>query len=138
MRSSNEQQPTNSSLEFHLGTRHHTPRPVWLRRFLLSPTEQIFPAECLRIAGILDLQPARFGFGELMRKKLDKANLGHLEDWRGNNIAFVCPSCGKVVLVSGMMDKKGHACPCGKSKGYMDVQGENASIEYSDPAWSVN
>ena len=65
----------------------------------------------------------------MTRRQLDKNNLGHLEDWRGNNIAFACPACGKVVLVSGLSDKGGRSCPCGKSKGFVDIKGEKAFIE---------
>lgn len=64
-------------------------------------------------------------------KRLDKNNLGHLEDWRGNNIASNCPVCGKVFIVSGLADKSGRPCPnCGKSRGFVDERGEVASIEW--------
>jgi predicted RNA-binding Zn-ribbon protein involved in translation (DUF1610 family) len=64
-------------------------------------------------------------------RSLDKSTLGHLEDWRGNNIAFNCPSCGKVFIVSGLSDKKRRECPdCGKSRGFVDEHGQIASIEY--------
>jgi len=66
----------------------------------------------------------------VLKKKLDKEKLGHLEDWSGNNIAFNCPVCGKVFVVSGLYDKNGRPCPnCGKSKGFIDVHGTTASIE---------
>jgi transcription elongation factor Elf1 len=66
----------------------------------------------------------------VLKKKLDKQKLGHLEDWSGNNIALNCPVCGKVFVVSGLYDKDGRPCPnCGKSKGFVDVHGNAASIE---------
>lgn len=67
--------------------------------------------------------------------KLDKGSLGHLEDWRGNNIAFHCPVGGKVFIVSGLADKAGRPCPNGgKSKGFIDEHGEVASIECDVPS----
>ncbi len=68
-------------------------------------------------------------------RRLEKNALGHLEDWRGNNIAFNCPACGKVFIVSGLSDKKGRACPnCDKSRGFVDEHGEVASIECEVPS----
>jgi predicted RNA-binding Zn-ribbon protein involved in translation (DUF1610 family) len=73
---------------------------------------------------------------------LDKNNLGHLEDWKGNNIAFNCPACGKVFIVSGLAHEKGRDCPnCGKSRGFIDKHGESASIECDVPSslvWKLN
>lgn len=64
-------------------------------------------------------------------RKLNKDNLGHLEDWRGNNIAFNCPVCGKAYLVGGMADQKGRDCPnCGKSRGFVDIHGASAAVEW--------
>ena len=64
-------------------------------------------------------------------KKLTKQNPGHLEDWRGNNIALNCPVCGKVYIVSGLADQKGRECPnCGKSRGFVDKQGDAATVEW--------
>ena len=69
----------------------------------------------------------------MMKRQLDKKASGHFEDFRGNNIAFNCPVCDKVFIVSGLSDKKGRECPnCGKSRGFVDERGENASIEYDD------
>lgn len=34
-------------------------------------------------------------------KQLDPTNLGIDEDWAGNNAAFRCAHCGKVLIVSG-------------------------------------
>ena len=74
---------------------------------------------------------ALFTEKNMPKRSLDKSALGHLEDWRGNNIAFNCPACGKVFIASGLSDKKGRECPnCGKSKGFVDEHGEVASIEY--------
>lgn len=68
-------------------------------------------------------------------RKLDKSALGHLEDWSGNNIAFNCPACGKVFIVSGLSDKEGKPCPnCGGSRGFVDIHGEVASIEWNVPS----
>ncbi len=65
------------------------------------------------------------------KKTLDKARPSHLEDWHGNNIAFNCPVCGKVTVVSGLVDKNGRECQnCHKSKGFVDVHGTSASIEW--------
>jgi hypothetical protein len=44
------------------------------------------------------------------------------EDFRGNNLALTCPHCGKVFIVSGLLDHDGKKCPnpaCGKSKGFV-------------------
>ena len=56
-------------------------------------------------------------------KELDVANLGVGEDWLGNNAAFTCPSCGKVFVVSAMLNRAGgRPCPnCDSSRGF--VQG---------------
>jgi hypothetical protein len=66
-----------------------------------------------------------------MRRLLDKSNLSRDEDWWGNNIAFTCEACGKVVVVSGMLDKHGRYCPCQQSKGYVDVHGKVAWVDVS-------
>ncbi|HME32464.1 MAG TPA: hypothetical protein VKG65_06920 [Terriglobales bacterium] len=74
-------------------------------------------------------------------RKLQKNASGHFEDFRGNNIAFNCPVCGKVFIVSGLSDKKGRECPnCGKSKGFVDEHGESARIECDVPSpllWKI-
>jgi len=46
----------------------------------------------------------------------DPNNLGHDEDWEGNNAAFTCPHCGEVFIVSGTRVHNGErSCPeCGK------------------------
>jgi len=45
---------------------------------------------------------------------LDKAALGHHEDWYGTNAAVSCSSCGKVFIVSATLHRKGRKCPaCG-------------------------
>jgi len=66
-----------------------------------------------------------------MRGMLDKTKLAGNEDWLGNNIAFTCQACSKVVVVSGMLNKEGRSCPCGKSKGCVDVHGKNAWVDFS-------
>ena len=46
---------------------------------------------------------------------LDKSALGLTEDWYGDNAAVSCTSCGKVFIVSAVLNRKGRACPsCGK------------------------
>jgi transcription elongation factor Elf1 len=58
------------------------------------------------------------------------------EDWQGNNAAFTCPlpDCGKVYIVSALIDKKGRKCPaCGLSKALISAaqsKGGKAWIEW--------
>ncbi len=73
-------------------------------------------------------------------RNLNPEDLGHNEDWEGNNVAFTCPLCGKVFLVSHtrmhlLNGEKGHRkCPsCGKSIGHVmggRKSGGSASIEW--------
>ncbi len=69
-------------------------------------------------------------------KQLDAENLGHDEDWEGNNAAFRCPHCGKVFIVSGTRVHGGERhCPeCVKSIGRCDIKGRKsggtASLEW--------
>jgi predicted RNA-binding Zn-ribbon protein involved in translation (DUF1610 family) len=65
-------------------------------------------------------------------RQLDKNNLGHDEDWVGNAVAFRCPHCGKVFIVSGTRIHRGvRQCPgCGKSTGRCDIKGIEASLEW--------
>lgn len=69
-------------------------------------------------------------------KQLDPNNLGHDEDWEGNNPAFTCPHCGKVFIVSGSGVHHGERkCPeCGRSKARCDITGRksggHASLEW--------
>lgn len=72
------------------------------------------------------------------KRDLDPNNLGHDEDWQGNNAAFKCPQCGKVYLVSGSRVHGGERkCPgCGKSVARISrsggrQSGGTASIEWS-------
>jgi rubrerythrin len=78
----------------------------------------------------------------VFKKKLVKGKPGHLDDWNGNNIALSCPVCGKVYIVSGQHDRNGKECPnCGKSKGFVDIHGTEASIECYAPSpflWKSN
>jgi rubrerythrin len=67
----------------------------------------------------------------------DAADLGSNEDWVGNNVAFTCPVCTKVFIVSAYFhqDKnKSRSCPsCKKSTGYVTdsvLKGGTARIEW--------
>jgi len=45
------------------------------------------------------------------------------EDWEGNNVAFTCPLCNKVFIVSGapIIHNGVRKCPgCGKSTGHVE------------------
>lgn len=68
-------------------------------------------------------------------KDLDASNLGHDEDWEGNNAAFKCPHCGKVFIVSAQIHNGERDCPeCGKSTGHCGMSGKKgggtASLEW--------
>ena len=70
-------------------------------------------------------------------RQLDPHNLCHHEDWEGNNVAFMCPCCGKVFIVSASRVHRGlRKCPnCGKSTGRCTgpggrKSGGKASIEW--------
>jgi hypothetical protein len=58
------------------------------------------------------------------------------EDWEGNNVAFTCPICKKVFIVSGapIIHNGIRKCPaCGKSTGYVEggrKSGGRAWIEW--------
>ncbi len=76
-------------------------------------------------------------------RNLDPNNLGHSEDWEGNNVALSCPACKKVFIVSdtrmhvGPDGTKGYRkCPgCGKSVGRVKggrKSGGSASIEWAN------
>ena len=71
-----------------------------------------------------------------MRKDLDPERLGDLEDWHGNNIAFACPLCGKVYIVSAQLGGGVRKCPkCGKYQGVVrggKLSGGTASIVWSE------
>jgi phage FluMu protein Com len=70
------------------------------------------------------------------KRDLDPNNLGHEEDWEGNNAAFRCPHCDKVFIVSGSGVHHGERkCPsCGKSVARCDIKGRKsggrASLEW--------
>lgn len=71
-----------------------------------------------------------------MQKNLDLTQLADSEDWWGNNIAFNCPVCGKVFLVSAHMKGGERNCPkCGKSKGM--VSGGKDSGGTASILWPV-
>lgn len=56
------------------------------------------------------------------------------EDRHGNNIAFACPVCGKVYIVSGLLDQNGRKCPaCHQSTGRVSLDGTTTEIEWPDP-----
>lgn len=45
------------------------------------------------------------------------------EDWEGNHVAFTCPLCGKVFIVSGapIIHNGERKCPnCGKATGHVE------------------
>ena len=67
-------------------------------------------------------------------KKIDPINLTQCEDWEGNNIAFKCPHCDKVFIISEIVHKGERECPnCGKSAGKVKggrKSGGNASLEW--------
>lgn len=70
-------------------------------------------------------------------RQLDANNLGHDEDWEGNNAAFKCPVCGKVYLVnSTRMHHEVRDCPnCHKSTARCTrgrLSGGSASIEWQE------
>jgi hypothetical protein len=51
----------------------------------------------------------------------DPDNHAPNEDWEGNNVAFTCPVCGKVFIVSGAIHNGVRECPsCGKSTGHVE------------------
>ena len=55
---------------------------------------------------------------------LNPHNIGHDEDWEGNNAAFKCPHCGKVFILSGQIHGGQRECPiCKRSTGYCDNKG---------------
>lgn len=68
-------------------------------------------------------------------KELDPANLGRREDWEGNNIAFECPVCSELFIVSAKIHRE-RPCPsCGKSRGMVTGgrdSGGKASITWED------
>ena len=70
-----------------------------------------------------------------MQRNLDPQNLSDAEDWEGNNIAFACPVCAKVFIVSGLIHRGRRSCPnCGKSTGVVTGgrgSGGTASISWS-------
>ncbi|MCX6005709.1 MAG: hypothetical protein NTZ34_00385 [Chloroflexi bacterium] len=76
-------------------------------------------------------------------KNLNPNDLQQAEDWEGNNVAFLCPLCQKVFIVSDTRmhispgGEKGYRkCPaCGKSIGRVKggrKSGGTASIEWEN------
>jgi hypothetical protein len=52
-------------------------------------------------------------------REIDRAAIRPDEDWIGNNAAFTCPVCNRVFVVSGLLHKKGRACDCRHSRGFV-------------------
>lgn len=75
----------------------------------------------------------------MLTRDLDKNRLSIQEDWQGNNIAFACPVCLKVFIVSGLIHKQGRDCPnCGKVRAFVSQDGNKASVQCNDgdiPTW---
>jgi hypothetical protein len=69
-------------------------------------------------------------------RKIDVELIAKDEDFVGNNAAFICPICGKVFIVSGMLHKFGRPCPgCRKSTAYVSGSHKNngeARIEWNE------
>ena len=68
------------------------------------------------------------------KREVSPKALQHNEDWEGNNVAFLCPHCGKVFIVSQLIHKGQRSCPncsmtVGKITGGRD-SGGTASIEW--------
>ena len=61
-------------------------------------------------------------------RTIDRNAIRHDEDWEGNNAAFACPACNKVLIVGALLHEGRRSCPnakCGKSTGW--VKGGRAS-----------
>jgi hypothetical protein len=69
-------------------------------------------------------------------KELNPQQLGSTEDWEGNNIAFACPHCATVYIVSKQIHSGERRCPtCGQSRGLVTGgrdSGGKASIIWED------
>lgn len=66
-------------------------------------------------------------------KTLTKSELetGKTGDWHGNNVAIVCPVCGKIFIISAFTDKDGRICPiCNKSKVTIDTARAEVKVEW--------
>lgn len=69
-----------------------------------------------------------------MRRELDRTNLAPTEDWYGNNIAFACPVCSRVYIVSAQLDGGERSCPqCARSQGF--VRGGKESGGFAGIVW---
>jgi hypothetical protein len=73
-------------------------------------------------------------------RNISPETLGCDTDWEGNNVAFTCPVCNKVFIVSAYFHEaegKKRDCPsCKKSTGYVTdsaKKGGKARIEWE---WS--
>src|SRR3954469_760119 len=64
------------------------------------------------------------------------------EDWEGNNVAVVCPSCRWVYIVSGLIHQGERSCPsCGTSRVRVTggrESGGRAELEWSEQQPSVS
>jgi len=74
--------------------------------------------------------------------ELNPQQLGSREDWEGNNIAFACPLCETVYIVSHRIHGGERHCPaCGRSRGMVTggrESGGKASIIWEDtPVFSL-
>ena len=71
------------------------------------------------------------------KRDLDPNNLGHDEDWQGNNAAFKCPHCSKVYIVSGSRVHSGERqCPsCRKSVARISSKGGRQSGGTASIEW---
>lgn len=55
------------------------------------------------------------------RLDLNRQHLAHHEDWQGDSVAFTCPRCEKVFIVSGTLHSGGRACPnCQRATGHLE------------------
>ena len=60
-------------------------------------------------------------------KLLDPDKLDKNEDWEGNNVAFRCPICEKVFIVSALIHRGKRTCPdCKKSTGFCSSKGKKS------------
>lgn len=124
---------TNFYDVFHIGT---------ILTSLLGPCRRCEKG-CLKIQIQKQMKPLQVHLHRVastllrMERQLDGNNLGPNEDWEGNNVAFTCPLCSKVFIVSRapMIHGGRRSCPgCGKSEGWVDggrKSGGKAGIRWS-------
>jgi len=52
-------------------------------------------------------------------------------DYHGNNAAVTCPVCGKIFVVSKLIDKGKRVCPvCGKATASISEDGKQVKVEW--------